>query len=308
MNDSHAGADPDVRRLIGMLEDRGPEPADMRAAFLDFVRRLSAQGAPPAIAHIHDSEIAGSAGPIPVRIYEPQDRPIATSDVFVFLHGGGWVIGDLETADLGARVLAAGLDMRVVSVHYRLAPEHPFPAGLEDCLSVVRAAIAGTSGSVYVGGESAGANLSAAVALTCRDEGRHLAGQFLINPGIDLIADTESRRRLGYSDGLTMAAIKTFTALYAGQNDPADPLMSPLRAANLAGVAPCFLTTAEFDPLLDEGAAYAQRLIDAGVPVVYLPMPKMMHAWWLLLTTSAGAADNLKRMMALARGFVEAYR
>jgi acetyl esterase len=308
-HDSHAGADPEVRRLISTLAERGPGIADIRAAFRDFVRRVEAEGGPrPEIARIADGAVAGPAGPIPVRLYEPHDRPAATSDAFVFLHGGGWAIGDLDTGDLGARALAAGLAMRVISVDYRLAPEHPFPAGLDDCMAVVRAAIAGTSGSVYVGGESAGANLSAVAAMLCRDEGLRLAGQFLINPGVDLLADTPSRRRLGHSEGLSMAAIAMFTAMYAGKGDAADPRMSPLRAASLAGVAPCFVTTAGFDPLLDEGVAYAQRLIAEGVPVVYLPMPKMMHAWWVLLTASSGAADNLVRMMALARAFVAAHR
>ena len=311
MSTSHDGADPEARRLIAMLEDRGPDapPAALRDAFVDFVRRLKAM-APSDIevARTEDTMVPGDHGAIPVRTYTPRQIANDPDDCFVFLHGGGWTVGDLETGDLGARALCEGLGIRVVSVHYRLAPEHPFPAPLEDCMAVVRTMRDCIPGSLYVGGESAGANLSAAVALLCRDQAIPLAGQFLINPAVDHRTTSASHRRLGNGEGLTSDAVSTFFGWYIGTADPADPRISPIFAETLVGVAPCFLVTAEFDPLLDDGAAYARRLINAGVPLTYLPMPGMMHAWWALITASAAANANLKRMVFLARGFVAANR
>jgi acetyl esterase len=198
--------------------------------------------------------------------------------------------------------------MSVISVDYRLSPEHPFPAPLDDCMAVVRAMRDRFAGPLYIGGESAGANLSAAAALLCRNQAIRLAGQFLINPALDYRTTSESHRRLGNGEGLTSKAVDRFFGWYVGDADPADLRISPIFAETLVGVAPCFLITAEFDPLLDDGAAYAKRLVDAGVPVTYLPMPAMMHAWWALIGASPAAAANLKRMLSLARGFVEAYR
>jgi acetyl esterase len=308
---SHDGADPEVRRLIALLVDRGPEapPAALREAFVDFVRKVEAMGPPHAeVAEVRDTAIPGDGGAIPVRLYLPAEAAGDPGDCFVFLHGGGWTVGDLETGDLGARALCEGLGIRVVSVHYRLAPEHPFPAPLDDCMAVLRALRGRFAGSLYVGGESAGANLSAAAALLCRDEAIRLAGQVLINPAVDHRTTSASHRRLGHGEGLTTEAVETFFGWYVGDADPADPRISPIFAETLVGVAPCFLVTAEFDPLLDDGAAYAKRLIDAGVPLTYLRMPGMMHAWWALTTASAAADANLKRMLALARGFVAAHR
>ncbi len=311
MTTSHEGADPEIRHLIGMLEDQGPgaPPSALREAFVDFVRKVEARGSPHAeVAEVRDTTVSGEAGTIPVRMYLPAQVDNDPGDCFVFLHGGGWTVGDLETGDLGARALCAGLGIRVISVHYRLAPEHPFPAPLDNSMAVVRAMRDRFSGSIYVGGESAGANLSAAAALLCRDEAIPLAGQFLINPAVDHRTTSSSHQRLGDGEGLTSEAVEMFFGWYAGNMNPSDPRISPIFTETLAGVAPCFLVTAEFDPLIDDGAAFAKRLIDAGVPVSYLPMPRMMHAWWALLTASSAAGANLQRMLHLARGFVAANR
>lgn len=306
MTDSHAGADADVRRLIATLEDRGKEPRHLREAFVDFVRAVEAGGAPHhQVERIEDATIAGKAGPIEVRIYTPANaRPDAT---IAYFHGGGWVVGDLETGDLGARALAAELGIEVVSVHYRLVPEHPYPASFDDCLSVVEAAVARGRHSIYVAGESAGGNLAAAMAIACRDRGIRLAGQILINPLVDTVT-TPSRQSLGYGAGLTVEAIDMFTDMYGAGADANDPRLWPNRAPTLVGVAPAFVITAAFDPLFDDGVNYARRLIEAGVPVTYQPMPTMMHAWWAVFTAAPGARKYLDQMMALARGFVGAYR
>lgn len=306
MTDSHAAADADLRRLIATLEDRGKEPRQLREAFADFVRAVEAGGQPRhRVDSVEDSTIDSPAGPIPVRIYTPTNA--SPGAAIALFHGGGWVVGDLETGDLGARALAAELGIEVLSVHYRLAPEHPFPAAFDDCMSVVESLAAGGRQSVYVAGESAGGNLAAAVAIACRDKGVRLAGQFLINALLDT-THTASRERLGYGAGVTVEAIDMFVAMYAGDAEQDDPRLLPNRARSLEGVAPAFVVTAQFDPLVDEGAEYARRLIAADVPIVYQPMPTMMHAWWALFTASSGARIHLDRMMCLARGFVGAYR
>ena len=254
------------------------------------------------MARVVDGEISGDAGPIPVRIYEPTGSATDALDVLVFLHGGGWVIGDLETADTGARALAAGLGVRVVSVHYRLAPEHPFPAAFDDAMrAIAHVAAQPTTRAILVAGESAGANLAAATALRVRDQGGPaLAGQILINPLLDASCTSDSHRRNGADYGLTTADVRRFLDWYLQGADPTDPRVAPLHAPDLAGVAPCLVVTAGFDPLLDDGSRYARRLIDAGVAVTYLPMPAMVHGWWCLLTAAPAAGRELERLLAAA--------
>ena len=235
MTASHDGADPEIRRLIAMLEDRGRDasPAELRGAFASFVRTVEAMGTPRAeVAEVQDTAVSGPDGGVPVRIYLPKETGTDPNDCFVFFHGGGWSIGDLETGDLGARAICAGLGMKLVSVDYRLAPEHPFPAALNDGMAVLRAMRDRSTGAVYIGGESAGANLSAAAALLCCDEAIPLAGQFLINPAVDYKTSSASHRRLGTGDGLTSDSVAMFFDWYAAGADPADPRISPIYSDN----------------------------------------------------------------------------
>ena len=230
------------------------------------------------VASTEDRAIPGPNGPIRVRIYRPtlpvEAAPGTPLPAFVFFHGGGWVIGSLDTHDGVCRALCARTPCVVVSVDYRLAPEHRFPAAVEDAWAATvwvweRAGeLVIEPGAVAVGGDSAGGNLAAVVALRARDKGMALRFQLLVYPACDFDAGTPSYEENGTGFGLTKETMEWFGRHYLGPDgDGADHEASPLRAENLSGVAPALVQTAEFDPLRDEGEAYARRLADARVPV-----------------------------------------
>jgi acetyl esterase len=231
------------------------------------------------VDQISDQPLPGAGGAVPTRIYAPRD----VHGTLVFLHGGGWTFGSIESHDAICRALAARAGCRVVSVEYRLAPEHPHPCGLEDAWMVVKRAVESFDAPVGVGGDSAGANLAAVCALRARDAKVPLALQLLLYPATDAGRDTASHRQLSEGYRLTDEALDWYYANYLGPGgDPADPEISPLRADELRGVAPAFLTTAEFDPLRDEGEAYAERLRRAGVPVTMRRYDGMIHGFYSL--------------------------
>lgn len=243
------------------------------------------------VRHVEDRTVPGWSDRDPdvaVRVYQPAttDDPVG---VLVYLHGGGWVLGSIDTHDNVARTLANGSRATVVSVDYRLAPEHPFPAPLDDVSAVLRwvhdhADELGAPPRIAVGGDSAGGNLSAAAALRARDEGGPpLAFQLLVYPVTDSAADTESYREFGEGYFLTAEAMAWYWNAY--QPDPArraDPLCSPRRADDLSGLPPALVITASCDPLRDEGEAYAARLRDAGVPVEAHRQPDSFHGFFSL--------------------------
>jgi acetyl esterase len=306
--------DPDVSRMLSELPQMlnelptaGPDPnaVTLRAALAAFIRYVDSQrGQRPHVGRVIDGAVTGREAPVPVRIYEPTGDASDVLDALVFLHGGGWVVGDIEMADAGARALSAGLGIRVVSVGYRLAPECPFPAGLNDAIAVVEeVASSASSRSVMVGGESAGGNLAASVALHCRDRsGLSLAAQILINPVLDSSCTSQSHQLYGSGFGLTSQDMLRFVDWYvAPPADAADPRVSPLNSASLSGSAPALIVTAGFDPLRDDGSRYAQRLIDDQVAVTYLPMPTMVHGWWNTVGALAVADRQLKRIIEATR-------
>jgi acetyl esterase len=238
---------------------------------------------------------------VPVRVYRPSPDP--GLPVFVVFHGGGWVIGSAEEFDGIARQLANASGAVVVSVDYRLAPEHPYPAPLDDCWralqwTVAHAAEFGADATrIAVGGDSAGGNLAAVCAHRARDEGLDLALQVLVYPVCDCDFGTAS-----YSDNaegylLEREEMQWFFDCYTGggKHDPADPSISPLRAPNLAGVAPALVVTAEFDPLRDEGEAYAARLRAAGVEVETRRYDGLIHGFF----GCPGAFDTSRDAMTL---------
>jgi len=258
-------------------------------------------GEPAPLADVRDTVVEGPAGAIPVRVYRPEAG--GTPPAIVHFHGGGWVVGDLDTHDSTCRNLAAGSGCAVVAVDYRLAPEHPFPAALEDSLAAV-AAVGGLGldpGRVAVAGDSAGGGLAAIVARELGDAVRH---QALIYPVVDARAGvTDSYAR--YADGcfLTARDMHWFLGHYATGVDPADPRLSALAAEDVAGVAPASIVLAECDPLHDEGVAYARRLEDAGVEVELRDYPGQLHPFVLL----AGVIDDGREARAwLARRLGEA--
>ncbi|OLT12584.1 hypothetical protein BJF79_21880 [Actinomadura sp. CNU-125] len=234
-------------------------------------------------------------GAVPLRVTEPANRAPGTT--IVFFHGGGWIAGDMRTHRQHMRRLAAGTGWTVVGVDYRLAPEHPYPAAFDDCLAAALhvARAAGPDERIVVAGDSAGA-LAASVAIACRDAGTPLAAQLLIVPVTDVAggyadADVNARypsraeRADGY--GLTLDGMRWFAGLYEAPGD--DWRVSPLRAPDLAGVAPAVVHTSGYDLLRDEGNAYADALRAAGVEVVHRVHPTLNHGFFGLGGVSPAA-------------------
>ena len=224
------------------------------------------------VARVAEVDLDG----VPGRLYEPTG---AGAGALVWLHGGGWAIGSLESHDPLCRALAARSGRAVVAVDYRLAPEHLHPAALEDAWTATRWA-AQELGPVAVGGDSAGGHLAAVVAVRARDRALPLKLQVLVVPVTDCSFDTGSYAENGSGYGLELATMEWFWNLYLpGLAGAEDPEVSPLRAPDLAGVAPAFVLTAEYDPLRDEGEAYAVRLGEAGVPVEHTRYDGMVHGF-----------------------------
>jgi acetyl esterase len=280
--------DPHAKAVIDLVIKSGRPPyhqlapKDARQMF----RETRPASTPPApeIGAVKDLTADG----IPLRLYRPLGVAATTPlPALVYFHGGGWVIGDLETHDVLCRQLTAGAGIGVVSVDYRLAPEHPFPAALDDAWAATRWVAARASelgldaGRLAVGGDSAGGNLAAVVALLARDRGGPaIALQSLVYPVTDVAAESQSYA--DFADGfmLTRDSMRWFIAHYlAGGSDAADWRVSPLRAPSLAGVAPAVVVTAGFDPLRDEGDAYARRLREAGVRVDAVCYGGMIHGF-----------------------------
>ncbi len=243
---------------------------------------------PGPLAAVRELSLAGPAGAIPARWYQPVGEvPASGLPALVYYHGGGWSAGDLHSHDHLCRHLAYAGGFTVVAIDYRLAPEHPFPAALEDCLAATRevarraAELAIDPARIAVGGDSAGASLATLVCLALRDAGEDwVKAQLLIYPAVDFAGDTASMRANGKGYLLTAAAMEMFTNWYLPKpEDRANPQASPLRAASHAGLPPAIVQTAEFDPLLDEGLAYAEVLRAAGVSVDYHCYAGMIHGF-----------------------------
>ena len=261
-------------------------PKDARQLFRE-TRPLSTP-VPPEIGGVRNLNADGPHGQIPLRVYRPAGvAASAPLPVYVYFHGGGWVIGDLETHDVICRQLTAASDACVISVDYRLAPEHKFPAAADDAWAATTWIVAHAgelsldATRLAVGGDSAGGNLAAVVALMARETGRPaIALQVLIYPVTDLGAESTSYG--SFADGymLTRDSMRWFRAHYLGAPaDGADWRASPIRAKSLAGLPPALIVTAGFDPLRDEGEAYAARLRDAGVMVDYVCFGGMVHGF-----------------------------
>ncbi|MBI4497860.1 MAG: alpha/beta hydrolase [Chloroflexi bacterium] len=266
-----------------------------------YLDQLAALGAPPiwdvpveearrarrsrSVGTVEDRRIPGPGGPLPVRLYTPPgDGPFP---VLVYWHGGGWVTGDLDSIDTLCRLLSVWGACAVVSVDYRLAPEHPFPAAVDDAYAatVWAAEHAGTFGGdpgrIAVGGDSAGGNLAAAVTLLARDRGRpQLSYQLLIYPVLDCDPDTATYTEYAETGLLTKAAMLWYWDQYVpNQADRRNPLAAPLRASDLSGLPPALVITAEYDVLRDEGEAYAARLRAADVPADLTRYHGMIHGF-----------------------------
>jgi acetyl esterase len=274
--------------LLDQLEAAGnppmsqQTPEDARAGFA-----LLAAVAGPADAPVptEDRSIPGPAGEIPVRVYRPKsDEPLP---VVVYFHGGGFVIGDIATHDTTCQRLAAGVPAVVVSVDYRLAPEHHFPAAVDDCdaatawVSAHAEELGGDPARLAVAGDSAGGNLSAVVARRARDAGGPaIAFQLLVYPATDMTRSLPSHAENGTGYLLDADAMTWFLDHYFAGADVRQPDASPLLVDDLSGLPPALVVTAEFDPLRDEGEAYAQRMRDAGVDVTTSRYDGMIHGFY----------------------------
>ncbi|MFV0257639.1 MAG: alpha/beta hydrolase [Acidimicrobiales bacterium] len=270
---------PEARRFLADLDRAGWKPRHLvgvGAARDQLALARPRVGAP--IDWVDDLIVPGRPA-VPARLYRVADEV----GVVVFLHGGGWVLGDLDLSDAMCRDLALGCGAAVLSVDYRLAPEHPFPAALDDVMTVLRwlEASPGLGGPRVLAGVSAGGNLAAAAALMARDgPGTELAGQLLVCPVLDHDLDRPSYLRYAEGHYLWREDMAWFWDRYTTPEERLDPLASPLRAADHGGLPPTAVVTAECDPLRDEGRAYADRLVAAGVPTSYRCYPGELHGFF----------------------------
>lgn len=278
---------------VGLPRDfTGRAPGEVRAAFAAVAMPMPEV----ALARVEDLEVDGAAGMLPARLYVPR---AGARDALVFFHGGGFVLGDLDGHDDLCRRLAVGADSTVLSVAYRLAPEHPFPAAPEDAFAAVcwthaHAEHLGLDAhTIGVAGDSAGGALAAVASQLAADRGGPpLAVQLLLYPVADHDFERASYRSNADAPFLTRAQMSWFWEHYAADpRDRLDPRASPLRAAALAGLPPTVVATAEHDVLADEGAAYAAALAAAGVPVVHRHFPGLVHGFASLAPFACAARD-----------------
>lgn len=298
--------DPYLQAVIDAMRDNGfrlPEPLEAQA--LRAVLDNPMPGPIAAIAVRRDLEVPGAEGPIAARLYHPAPGEIVP--LVLFFHGGGWVVGTLDTHDRLAAELAARSGCALLSIGYRLAPEHRFPEGLEDCLAVA-AAVPGLAADLGVraerygvAGDSAGGNLAAALALVDAGTPNAPAHQLLLYPVLDADFATESYRTAPAEGFLTPAMMHWFWDQYASAEQRSDPRAAPLRARNLSQLAPATIILAGNDPLHAEGAAFAARLEAEGVPVRLHDYPGAIHGFASLVGMAPIADEAVAAAAAALR-------
>jgi acetyl esterase len=302
---------PDVRQFLDYLaglgrpagHEVGPEAARQMMVASRHAFDLPARD----IAVIRDVD-----APVPMRLYDARDER-EPGPLLLFIHGGGWVIGDLDTHEPFCIHVAIELDLPVVAVDYRLAPEHPFPAAFEDSLTAARwigggpSELGRTATSLFLAGDSAGGNLAAAVSASFRDEPAAVpvAGQWLIYPAADPCVRYPSYDQFNEGFLLTKASMDWFEESYAGPRG--DWRYSPL-LAGVDGLPPTFVLTAGLDPIRDQGRAYAARCAEAGVETIYWEAPGTIHGFINLRKAVPSANDDLKRCIDYLRPWVERAR
>ncbi|MGZ5156306.1 MAG: alpha/beta hydrolase [Caldimonas sp.] len=302
---------PQARALLDLIEQRGLpptqslSPTEARAFYRE--RRALTQPEPPAVAEIAELSATAPHGPIPLRLYRPTRRSDDPSPgpVLVYFHGGGWTIGDLDTHDVLCRQLANASGVAIVSVDYRMGPEHRFPAAVDDCLAATRwvrehaGALGFDPARLAVGGDSAGGNLAAVVALLARDAGDlPIAYQLLVYPATDMRRGHDSHTTNGRGYLLEAETITYFHDHYI--DDAAHDLdwrASPLLHPDLRGLPPALVLTAGFDPLRDEGLAYADALAAAGNRATYVCFDRQIHGF-ILMGRVLDEADSAVAMCA----------
>jgi acetyl esterase len=283
--------DPQAKAFLDQVAASGAPGFDQMTVqqAREAIRALFATREPPLpLKKVEDRVVNVGGVKLPVRIYTPDaNGPLP---ILVFFHGGGWVVGDLESHDGTCRALANGAGCIVIAVDYRLAPEHKFPAAADDCYGATKwaalnaASFGGDPTRIAVGGDSAGGNLAAVVAQMATDRGAPtIKYQLLIYPVTNYSYDTASYKNNGEGYLLTKGSMQWFWNHYLNNpNDGENPYASPLRGQRLSNLPPAWVLTAEFDPLCDEGAAYAKKMKDAGVAVEYTDYKGMIHGFFSL--------------------------
>jgi acetyl esterase len=280
---------PQVRQVLDIMAAAGGRPvgeASVAEAREGAFGWPAFTGPGERVARVVDRFIPGPTADLPIRVYTPEGE--GPFPAIVAFHGSGWVVGNIDICDAPHRELANRSGCVVVAVNYQKAPEHKFPVALDDCYAAACWVVANASALgvdpalVGVGGDSAGGNLAAACCLRARDhDGPRFAFQMLIYPATDLAGDYPSRRENADGYMLTMAGMTWFFAQYLNSPEEArNPWASPMAAADLAGLPPAVVVTAEFDPLRDEGEAYADKLAAAGVPTIKRRYDGMIHGWY----------------------------
>jgi acetyl esterase len=301
--------DPAVRTMLDSIEAvtlkpfNEQTPAEARAGF-ELMNQIV--GPPEKAVPTEDRTIPGPGGEIPIRIYRPEaEGPVP---VVVYFHGGGWVIGNIDSHDTPCHRLAAGVPCVVVSVEYRLAPEARYPAAVEDCeaaaawVSSHAADLGADPARLAVAGDSAGGNLAAVVARRARDKsGPPIAFQLLIYPATDLTRSMPSQVENGTGYLLTVDAMEWFEGHYLEESERKEPDASPLFVDDLAGLPPALVVTAEFDPLRDEGEAYAERLRQAGGDAVTSRYDGQIHGFYGLDSLFEGSRTATAETIAALR-------
>lgn len=308
--------DSQIRILLWLRERRGARPlptlSPQRARKLVNREARSLCDDPPRIGGVRDLRIDGAAGPLRARHYRPIEDGHAPVPLLVYLHGGGFVTCGLDTHDVPCRQLCHYGGMHVLSIEYRLAPEHPFPAAVDDACAALRWAqnraedLGADPDRVAVGGDSAGGTLATVVSRLTTGSGDPPAAQLLIYPATHYQGRYPSKELFGEGFYLTSADITWYHEQYVGDGNPADPRVSPLLADDLSGLPPALIVTAGFDPLRDEGEAYGAALRAAGTPTVIRRFPSLVHGFLHLTGMSQDARDAVVEIGGMLRALVEA--
>ncbi|MCW2990350.1 MAG: alpha/beta hydrolase family protein [Solirubrobacterales bacterium] len=304
--------DPQAKELIALLDAGFPKLGEDVTDAAEARAILAAQPAPPLdpppIGHVEDRTVPGADGEVGARAYWPVGRDGPEGEalpLIVFFHGGGFVLCDLDTHDVVCRNLANMADAVVLSIDYRLSPETPYPGGLEDCYAATvwahehAAELGGDPTRLVVAGDSSGGNFAAVVAMMARDRGGPpISYQYLIYPVTDQDFESGSYRENGGDYFTTATHMRWYCEQYGGAAD--DPYVAPLRAQDLSGLPPARIITAEYDPLRDEGEAYAKRLQEAGVDATVRRFDGMFHGFFTFsLIFPPGQTANEEEFAAL---------
>jgi acetyl esterase len=301
---------PEIQALLERMAASGRPPLQERS--VAEARAFHNQDAPALngpvtpVASVRDRVVPGPAGELPVRVYTPEGAP--PFPIVVWFHGGGWVVGTLDSYDPLCRAVAAAVPAVVVSVDYRLAPEHRWPAAVEDAYAATvwasrnAAELGGAQHRLAVAGDSAGGNLAAVVALGARDRGGpSIAFQLLVCPALDVAGDTGSWREFADGLDLTAAGMRWYWDHYLAEADGTAPDASPARAAFLGGLPPALVIGASHDILRDEGEAYAARLADAGVAATATRVPGVVHGFFRWRAVTPAASEALQQAAEAVR-------